>query len=57
MKEGIEAKMKELEEKGDDNRIPGQEASIKSKYGEGGTTAQNEAVDEAAEKGHEADPY
>nr|WP_040225110.1 catalase [Bhargavaea cecembensis] len=57
VKEGIEAKMKELEAEGADERIPGQEAGIKSKYGEGGTTAQNEAVDEAVEKSREADRY
>lgn len=55
VKEGIEAKMKEMENMKDEGP-PGREAGEKSKYGTGGFTQQQAAKD-AVDKGHEADPY
>ncbi|MER2059874.1 MAG: catalase [Niallia sp.] len=54
VKEGIQAKMKEMKEMAKDN-VPGREAGI-SKYGEG-TIDANQATEDAVKKSHEADPY
>ncbi len=55
VKEGIEKKMKEIEQMGTESKAPGREAGI-SKYGEGSLNA-NQAVKEAVKESHEADPY
>ncbi len=54
VKEGIQAKMKEMKEMAKEN-VPGREAGI-SKYGEG-TIDANQATEDAVKKSHEADPY
>lgn len=55
VKEGIEKKMKELEEMKAENKIPGRESG-KTKFGQGSMAA-NEAAKEAVENSNEADPY
>lgn len=55
VKEGIEKKIAELKEKGEQYVLPGRESG-KSKFGEG-TIAAKEATKEAVEKSKEADPY
>ncbi len=55
VKEGIEKKMKEIEQMGTESKAPGREAGI-SKYGEGSLDA-NQAVKEAVKESREADPY
>ncbi|MCP3027836.1 catalase [Halobacillus sp. A5] len=56
VKEGIEAKMKEMQEMDEGSTVPGREPGDKSKYGQG-SFAQHEAAEEAVKKSHEADPY
>ncbi|MGE7546503.1 catalase [Sporosarcina newyorkensis] len=55
VKEGIGQKMKELKEMSAEQTIPGRESG-QSKFGQG-TPEAKEAVEDAVEKGHEADPY
>ena len=55
VKEGMEKKMKEMQGKKKENKVPGREAG-KSKYGQGSLAA-NEATKDAVKKSHEADPY
>ncbi|HIW33798.1 MAG TPA: catalase [Candidatus Paenibacillus intestinavium] len=55
VKEGIEQKMKEIEQGQMENTLPGRDSGT-SKYGQGSLDA-NQAVKEAVEKSHEAEPY
>lgn len=55
VKEGIDKKMKELENMNKENLVPGRESGH-TKFGHG-TLDANEAVNEAVQKSHEADPY
>jgi len=55
VKEGIEKKMKEIEQMKTEYKAPGRDAGI-SKYGQGSLDA-NQAVKDAVKKSHEADPY
>jgi len=55
VKEGIEMKMKEIQEMQAEDKIPGRESG-KSRYGQGSLAA-NEATKDAVKKSHEADPY
>ena len=55
VREGIQAKMKEIQEMKAETKVPGREAG-KSKYGQGSQAA-NEATKEAVKKSHESDPY
>lgn len=55
VKEGIEKKVREMKETTAGSDIPGRDSG-KSKFGQG-TPESKEAVEDAVEKGHEADPY
>lgn len=55
VKEGIEKKVREMKETNAGSDIPGRDSG-KSKFGQG-TPESKEAVEDAVEKGHEADPY
>ncbi len=55
VKEGIEAKLKEIKENNEEAKLPGREAG-KTKFGQGSLAA-NEATDEAVEKSRESDQY
>lgn len=55
VKEGIEAKLKEIKENNEEDKLPGREAG-KTKFGQGSLAA-NEATDEAVEKSRESDQY
>lgn len=55
VKEGIEKVMKEMEQMKKENKLPGRESG-KSKFGTG-SIASREAVKDAVDKSHEADPY
>lgn len=55
VKEGIEKKVREMKETTAESDIPGRDSG-KSKFGQG-TPESKEAVVDAVEKGHEADPY
>lgn len=55
VKEGIEKKVREMKETTAGSDIPGRDSG-KSKFGQG-TPESKEAVEDAVEKGHEAEPY
>ncbi|VDH00431.1 Catalase [Lysinibacillus sphaericus] len=55
VKEGIEKKVREMKETTAESDILGRDSG-KTKFGQG-TPESKEAVEEAVEKGHEADPY
>jgi catalase len=55
VKEGIEMKMKELQEMEQENKVPGRESG-QSKFGQGSLAA-NEATKDAVKKSHETGPY
>lgn len=54
VKEGIEKKMKELENNTDS--LPGHKAGVATRYGQG-TISANKAVEDAVDKSKESDPY
>jgi catalase len=58
VKEGIEMRVKELNEMAKEDNIPGRESG-NSKYGQGGqgSLSANEATKDAVNKSHETDPY
>lgn len=55
VQEGIEKKMKEIQDMKTENKVPGREAG-KSNYSQGSLAA-NEAMKQAVDKSHQSDPY